>query len=52
MKQYTYHITVSVGRVEVSGGIDNIAKQVKCEIQAQQKMIVWEDDISLYSSYF
>jgi hypothetical protein len=32
------------GRVEVSGGLENIAKLVKIEISNQQQMAVWEPD--------
>ena len=32
------------GRVEISGGLDNIVRQVKAEMLIQQKMALWEDD--------
>lgn len=38
---------INKGRVEVSGGMDNIVKQVKCEILAQQQMVVWQKDHTL-----
>lgn len=33
-----------VGKIEISGGLDNIVKQVKSEIASQQNMVMWEEE--------
>ncbi|XP_019863139.1 PREDICTED: disks large homolog 5-like [Amphimedon queenslandica] len=32
------------GKIEISGGLDNIVKQVKSEIACQQNMVIWEEE--------
>lgn len=37
-------VLVALGKIEVSGGLDNIVKQVKTEIANQQNMALWEEE--------
>ncbi len=33
-----------IGRVEISGQLENVVKQVRTEIDYQEKIALWQDD--------
>ena len=41
---YIFIFSTHIGKVEVSGGLDNIVKLVKAEILNQQNIALWDEE--------